>query len=453
MEPFRYHVFICDQQKPEGVLCCSARGSTKVIEALRREVAARGLTDQVQITTCGSLGLCERGPNMVVYPEGVWYSGVGLEEVPEIVQSHFQEGRVVARLANTDAATLRAEIQSNRERMLAALRAKEAAGALPDDLAHSLRAFQESRVLLTAVELNLFSAVGQGATAAEVSSKLHTDQRATEMLMNALVAMGMLTKQECVFRNTTATARYFVEGSPDDARAATMHTVHLWRRWSTLTECVRAGTSVTYGEAVDHPAEWTRAFIAAMHRNALERAPLVVQAVGAQGVKRMLDVGGGSGAYSIAFARANEKLHADVLDLEAVISIAQSHIEKAGLADRIKTRAGDLRQDKVGEAYDLVFVSAICHMLSPKENRDLLKRCNAALAPGGRIVIQDFILDPDKTAAKSAALFSLNMLVGTQGGSSYSEDEYTVWLQDAGLQDVRRVHLPGTTGLMVGTRP
>jgi (2Fe-2S) ferredoxin/2-polyprenyl-3-methyl-5-hydroxy-6-metoxy-1,4-benzoquinol methylase len=452
MEPCRYHVFVCDQQKPEGVPCCSARGSGNVIEALRREIAARGLTDEVQVTLCGSLGLCERGPNMVVYPEGVWYSGLGPEDVPEIVRAHLQEGRAVERLANTDAAALRAEIRLNREKMLAALRAKDAAGAFPDDLAQTIRAFQESRVLLTAIELDLFTAVGEGATAEEVSRKLGADPRATEMLMNALVAMGMLTKRAGVFHNTLVTARYFVEGAADDARAATMHTAHLWRRWSTLTECVRTGTSVSYQEAVDHPEEWTRAFIAAMHRNAAERAPLVVQAVGPEGVERMLDVGGGSGAYSIAFARASERLQADLLDLAAVIPIAQSHIEKTGLAARVKTRVGDLRRDKLGEGYDLLFVSAICHMLSPEENRDLLKRCYEALAPRGRLVIQDFILAQDKTTPKSAALFALNMLVGTRGGSTYSEDEYASWLREAGFEDVGRIRLPGPSGLMVGTR-
>jgi (2Fe-2S) ferredoxin len=92
MEPFRYHVFICDQRKPEGIPCCPERGSAATIDALRREVAARELTDEVQITLCGSLGLCERGPNLVVYPEGVWYSGVRPEDIPEIVESHFIQG-------------------------------------------------------------------------------------------------------------------------------------------------------------------------------------------------------------------------------------------------------------------------------------------------------------------------------------------------------------------------
>jgi cyclopropane fatty-acyl-phospholipid synthase-like methyltransferase len=165
----------------------------------------------------------------------------------------------------------------------------------------------------------------------------------------------------------------------------------------------------------------------------------------------MLDVGGGSGAYSIAFASANENLQVDLLDLATVIPIAQGHIKSAGLAGRIRTRPGDLRADKFGEGYDLVFVSAICHMLGPGENKDLLQRCFEALAPRGRVVIQDFILEPDKTAPKSAALFALNMLVGTQAGSTYTEAEYATWLEEVGFQEVRHVRLPGPSGLIVGT--
>jgi (2Fe-2S) ferredoxin/predicted O-methyltransferase YrrM len=451
MHPFRFHVFVCDQQKPEGVPCCAARGSGQVLEALRREVAARGLVDTVQVTACGSLGLCEHGPNLVVYPEGVWYSGVTPADVPEIVRSHFQEDTPVARLVCADAAALRGEILNNREKMLAARRAREAAGVLPDDLNERIRAFQESRVVLTALELDVFTAVGDGAGAVEVAASLRTDPRATEMLLNALASLRLLVKREGVFRNSPETARYFTAGSGDDARPALLHTAHLWQRWSTLTDCVRAGTAVARDEIAGRGQDWTEAFIAAMHRNASERAPLVVRAVGAENVRRMLDVGGGSGAYSIAFALANSALRADILDLATVEPIARRHIQQAGVADRVKVRAGDLRCDSLGEGYDLVFVSAICHMLSSGENLDLLRRCRGALAPGGRIVIQDFILEPDKTAPRFAALFALNMLVGTSGGSSYSEPEYAAWLGEAGFREVRHARLPGITGLMIGS--
>jgi len=452
MEPFQYHVFVCDQQKPEGAPGCCARGSVQVIEALRREIDARGLEDDVQVTTCGSLGLCEWGPNMIVYPEGVWYAGVTPADVPEIVRSHFEENTPVERLARTDAAAVRAEMLANRAKRLAAMKARDAAGALPDDLQDRVRAFQESRAILTALELDVFTALGDGATAAEAAARTGTDARAMEMLLHALASMGLVSKREGAFHNTPETKRYFTAGSPDNAQPALMHTAHLWGRWSTLTDCVRAGTSVASRQAPDFIGPWTQAFIAAMHRNATERAGWVVRAVGAAEVRRMLDVGGGSGAYSIAFAKANPELTADILDLGEVTLIAQGHIERAGMADRVRVRAGDLRVDKLGEGYDLVFVSAICHMLDENENRDLLGRCRDALRPGGRIVVQEFILQADKTAPKSAALFALNMLVGTRAGSAYSEPEYAAWLAEAGFQEIRRVRLPGPAGLMIGTR-
>lgn len=324
---------------------------------------------------------------------------------------------------------------------------------LYQDLNERLRAYQESRVLLSAIELDLFTAVGQGGTAVEVAAKLGTDARATEMFMNALVALDLLTKREDLFRNTPLAARYLAHGSPDYARPALMHAVHLWDRWSMLTACVRAGTAVAREEMEDRGDEWTEAFIAAMHANAVVRAPQVVKAVGTEGVERLLDVGGGSGAYSIAFAQVRPSLHAEVLDLPAVLKIAQGHIARAGLSERVTTRPGDLRRDRLGHGYDLVFISAICHMLGPEENQDLLERSFEALAPGGRMVVQDFILEPDKTAPRQAALFSLNMLTGTEHGSSNSEPEYAAWLGAAGFTGLRRIRLEGPSGLMIGTRP
>jgi precorrin-6B methylase 2 len=310
----------------------------------------------------------------------------------------------------------------------------------------------ESRALLTALELDIFTAVGGGATAEEVAQKISTHTRATEMLLNALAAMGMLAKQRGVFRNTPTTARYFAAGSEDNARAGLIHTANIWHRWSNLTECVRAGTAVGHQEMAARGDDWTEPFITAMHRNAAERAPLVVQAVGAAADERLLDVGGGSAAYSIAFAQAHEKLHATVLDLPTVLPIAQRHINAAGLAGRVETIAGDLRHDALGKGFTLVLASAICHMLSPEENQYLLRRCFAALDPNGRVVIQDFILEPDKAAPKQAALFALNMLVGTPAGSTYSYEEYSAWLQEAGFQEVRHIRLPGPSSLIIGVK-
>ena len=126
MEPFRYHVYMCGQEKPEGMPSCSANGSAAVLDALRAEIGRAGLGDEVQVTTCGSLGLCERGPNLVVYPEGVWYSKVRSEDVAEIVREHFAGGRPVARLLSGDETALRGEILENKRRYLAHLAAQRA---------------------------------------------------------------------------------------------------------------------------------------------------------------------------------------------------------------------------------------------------------------------------------------------------------------------------------------
>lgn len=123
MEPFRLHVYVCTQEKPQGLPSCTVSGSAAVLDALRGEVMRAGLDDEVQVTTCGSLGLCTRGPNLVVYPEGVWYSGVRVEDVGEIVAEHFRGGRPVARLLSGEKDALFAEIVENRRKAREAMRA------------------------------------------------------------------------------------------------------------------------------------------------------------------------------------------------------------------------------------------------------------------------------------------------------------------------------------------
>ncbi len=452
MEAFRYHVYICEQKKPEGVPGCHARGAAKVIETLRHEVISKGLADQVQITACGSLGLCERGPNMVVYPDGIWYSGLTPELITEIVEQHFRQGQPVKRLINTDVSALKTEIESNRNKMISNMKARDDAGVLPDDLTQTIQGFRVSRIILTAIELDIFSAIGDGASAENVAMKLGLDVRAAEMLLNALSAIELLDKRNRVFYNTSLSSSYFVAGGKYDSRASLMHIVNLWDRWSTLTACVKKGTSVTYREQVLRPTSYTEAFIAAMHKNASFRAPQVARTINIENVKRVLDVGGGSGAYSIAFARINKELVADVFDLPTVVPLTDNYINNEGLHDRVKTRVGDMRTDDLGTGYDLVFISAICHMNSPEENIRLFEKSFQALIPGGRIVMQDFVLSTDKTSPQSGALFAINMLVGTKSGSSYSEEEYRQWLHKAHFSGIRKISLPGPTALMVAER-
>ncbi len=453
MQPYRFHVLACDQRKPDGLPCCNARQSAAAIDALRKELAVRGMLDDVQVTTTGSLGLCDRGPNWVVYPEGVWYSGVTAEDVAEIVSEHFQNGKPVERLINSDVNAVKSEIAENRKRMLTSLKAKDAAGALPDDFMELVRGFQASRILLTAIELDVFSVIakcGAAATAVAAAKELETDPRSTEVLLNALVALGVLTKKDGNFANAPLADRYLAEGSRNDARYALKHNLSLWTTWSTLTERVKTGYVTAWRDMSSRNEDWTVPFIAAMHKNAAVRAPIIVRAIGVEGVSKVLDVGGGSGAYSIAFAQANPKLCAEIFDLATVIPIAAKHVADAGLSDRVTVRVGDLRRDALGSGYDLILLSAICHMLGPDENLDLLRRARAALAPGGRIAIQDHVMSEDGTAPRAGAFFAINMLVGTRNGSTFSKSQYQEWLVSAGLRDVQHIALPGPNDLILG---
>jgi cyclopropane fatty-acyl-phospholipid synthase-like methyltransferase len=175
-----------------------------------------------------------------------------------------------------------------------------------------------------------------------------------------------------------------------------------------------------------------------------------VKALGTTGVRRILDLGGGSGAYSIEFAKAFPDVRCEILDLPEVVPLTAEYINKAGVSAQVSLRAGDMLRDDFGSGYDIVMLNAICHMFSEEQNRDIFRRARQALAPNGCLVVQDFILNPDKTGPLHAALFSLNMLVGTDAGASCSEVEYTTWMKDAELTEVRRIKLPGPSDLIVG---
>jgi cyclopropane fatty-acyl-phospholipid synthase-like methyltransferase len=190
-----------------------------------------------------------------------------------------------------------------------------------------------------------------------------------------------------------------------------------------------------------------------MQRNAKDRALLVVKALGTAGVRRILDLGGGSGAYSIAFAKASSNVQCEILDVPEVVPLTAEYVRQAGVSEQITVRSGDMLRGDFGSGYDLIMLNAICHMFSEEQNCDIFRRAIQALAPQGRLVVQDFILNPDKTGPQHAALFSLNMLVSTEGGASYSELEYTQWMQSAGFAGIQRMNLRGApSSLIVGIR-
>jgi len=329
----------------------------------------------------------------------------------------------------------------------------------PEGLMAMATAFQRSRALLTAVELGVFTALAQGEEStgepmpsAEVAARIQADPRATDRLLNALTAMGLLRKEGGRFANTALTDVYLVKGRTE-YMSNLGHTSHLYASWATLTEAVRKGGSVEESSAPSLDESRIAQFIEAMHRRALKSADSLVARLDLSGVNRLLDVGGGSGVYAMAFARARKGLQATVLDLPPVARLAKGYIQEAGMSDRVSVRHGDYRMGDLGLGYDLVFLSAIVHINSPDANRALVRKAAAALNPGGRIVIQDFVMEPERVFPQRGALFALNMLVNTPAGDTYTGQEIASWLKEAGCRAVEQMDSGPDTAMVIGTWP
>ncbi|HJW14216.1 MAG TPA: methyltransferase [Thermoanaerobaculia bacterium] len=297
------------------------------------------------------------------------------------------------------------------------------------------RGFQESRVLLTGAELDLFTLLSQEVLTAEtVATRLKADLRALTIELDALAAMGLLVKAGATYR-TSPEASCLSADAPDSIHPMLLHAANLWHRWSNLTRMI-GGTPLPERP----PEEVTRAFIGAMHVVSAPRAEGMVTAAGVGTARRLLDVGGGPGTYTAAFLRAAPELRATLFDLPLVVGIARERLSAAGLLDRVTLVAGDFEKDALPEGHDFAWLSAIIHQNGPAQNDALYARIRRALDPGGRLVIRDHVMEPGRTRPRAGALFAVNMLVGTKQGRTYTFDEIKAGLERAGFTRVRLLH-------------
>ncbi len=314
------------------------------------------------------------------------------------------------------------------------------------------REFQRSRVLLTAVELDVFTNLGEGEqSAAQLAETVSADAKGVERLLNALVSLGYLHKEGNCFANTPVGQRFLNQKSPEFIWRL-KHAVNQWHSWSTLTEAVKEGTSVLPQTTGNEKAVRTNAFIGSMHYRALQNARQMVDDLGLDNLDGVLDVGGGSGAYAMAFIQAGKAKRATIQDREHVIPLTEKYIAEAGLSDNVSTLAGDYHTIDFGTGFDLVIMSAILHINSEDENARLIERGVAALNSGGFLLIQEFIIDELRTSPPHAAIFSLNMLVGTAKGDTYTERQYRQWMELAGLTEIVRHDFSSRHNILVGKK-
>jgi len=321
-----------------------------------------------------------------------------------------------------------------------------------EDIRELANAFRASRVLLSAFELKIFTVLDKHMmTSEDVSQKVNTDARATDRLMNALCGMGLIKKVKRKFYNTDLSSKYLVEGKPE-FMGNLYHTNNLWDSWSHLTDSVIKGTSFRGDQNKEEKNDWVEAFIAAMHYRGVNQGKILSMMIDLTNVKKMLDVGGGSAAFSIEIVKKNPAIKATVLDLPHVIPLTKKYVDIAGLSTNFDFIDGDYLTSDFSGQYDLILLSAIVHINSYEQNKILIKKCAVALNKNGIIIINDFVMNEDRTQPVHGALFSINMLVGTASGDTYTEGEMREWFESAGISKIERKNTSFGSDLLIGIK-
>jgi ubiquinone/menaquinone biosynthesis C-methylase UbiE len=321
-----------------------------------------------------------------------------------------------------------------------------------EDIRELANSFRESRTLLSAFELKIFTVLDKHMmTSEEVAQKINANNRSTDRLMNALCAMGILKKVHGKFYNTDLASKYLVQGK-SEFMGGLYHTNNLWDTWSNLTNSVIKGSSFITNQNKTEKNDWVKDFIGAMHYRGVNQGKILAMMIDLTNVKQMLDVGGGSAAFSIEIVKKNPAINAVVLDLPYVIPLTKNYVSESGLSDKFSFLEGDYLTRDFEGSYDLILLSAIVHINNYEQNKMLIKKCADALNKNGMIIISDFLMTDDRTKPYHGALFSLNMLVGTANGDTYTEKEIREWFESAGLSKIERKNTSFGADLMIAVK-
>jgi len=313
--------------------------------------------------------------------------------------------------------------------------------------------YWQSCALHAGVELELFTRIGDGEMSVEeITSVLVCDLRGATALLNALSAMGLLKKKGEQYSNTAGSKSLLCKDSPRYLGHIIMHHHHLVEPWARLDQAVRSGEPIEKRSA---PEEKVReSFLMGMFNMAMAIAPGLSDQIDLGGRRHLLDLGGGPGTYAIHFCLKNPDLKATVYDLATTEPFAKKTIETFGLSDRINFMAGDYLEDGIEGKYDVAWLSHILHIEGPVGCEMVIEKAVASLEADGLLLVHDFILEDTLDAPLFPALFSLNMLVNTREGRSYSEEQIKAMLTQAGLKNVHRLPFegPNESGIITGIR-
>jgi SAM-dependent methyltransferase/biotin operon repressor len=334
-------------------------------------------------------------------------------------------------------------------------RKKEAAGVKgPIDarLRELSWGYRPALLILTANRLRLFDALSDRPVSARgLARKLELDRRALVIILDALTALGLLIKQKDAYRCRTDVKELLVTDGARFKGNILDHRFNVLERWMDLPRVVKQGGPAKLMRSRRSPREW-REFILGMEDVARESIDPFLEAMNLEGRRRLIDLGGGPGTYTIALCRRYRELEAILYDLPETVAIARKQILEAGLDGRIETAAGDYMNDDIGRGFDAALLSNIIHSLSGKEFLMLARKVFRALDEGGIIVVREFRLDENRTSPTGSALFAVNMLVSTDGGNCYTPSEIKKTLGRAGFERFRILPVNPQANIYIGTK-
>jgi SAM-dependent methyltransferase len=326
----------------------------------------------------------------------------------------------------------------------------------PADILQLSGGYWSACALHAGVKLDVFTHLSQqSSTADSLAEKLQADPRGLTMLLNSLTAIGLLVKSGEEYADTPFSADFLAAPSPKYLGHIIMHHHHLMAGWARLDRSVTSGAPTGEAVAHTHDERVRESFEMGMFDLAMLLAPRIVPHIDLNGRRRLLDLGGGPGTYAIHFCKQNPGLEAVVYDLPTTRVFAENTVARFDLSDRISFEEGDFISEGIAGTYDVAWLSHILHGEGPEGCAVILEKAMAALNPGGLILIQEFILNDTFDGPLFPALFSLNMLLGTTSGRSYSESQLEGMLSCAGAVDIRRLplELPNGAGVICGTVP
>jgi 2-polyprenyl-3-methyl-5-hydroxy-6-metoxy-1,4-benzoquinol methylase len=327
----------------------------------------------------------------------------------------------------------------------------------PDSIFDTLFAYQQTAALKAAIDLDLFTAIDDGArTVSAIAPRIGAVERGARILCDFLTTLGLLHKEHGVYGLTPQSAAFLSRKSPmymgTVANFLTMP--ELKHNFDDLTGAVRRGGVLPSGNTVSVENHIWIEFARAMVPMAMPGAHAIAGILGIEslGPTKVLDIAAGHGMYGIVLAQRNQAVEVAAADWAPVLGVAEEHARAAGVASRYRTIPGDAFQTDFGHGHDVALVTNFLHHFDPEQCTRFLSKVAAALAPTGRVVLVEFVPNADRVTPPAAARFSLTMLAGTPSGDAYTLAELTAMLQAAGFRDVQAHPLPTPETVVVARK-